>query len=483
MVGVSSLRSASAVWLNTSKSEILPLCHGVVLVVVALRAGLVKPIHTCMVVFTRRRPRPPDALRRRCPPRRWSWCCDGTRWPIESRRQLPAANRPTCARSRWRRQGPRPSGHQPLPHGQMVGADQPRSLGIRVAGKSNHIDAQCHQSLRDAAPHPVPPTTLHPLALRETTTTPRGGGKPTTASQVRRSSTPPGAGVGCETPETFGQMLVDASHVVFRQRRPRPVRLVVAPSLIQASKMPIFVRSAPPHGKPAACAAPPANTIDQHRTHAVARNDGRTHGVLPTSVSSPSRGIGAMAGKATGRQNGLHVPHKIGCLDGQHHAEQHHDVSILTLCANHDDFPEDDAMLPPGSTIVLATDAWRPQISGVTHLGVGLGGAGNTWLSDRSALPGRFSSHVALAPLPEIRLAPWPFSAVNRRLNAWSRTLYTLPPRDHRDCDPPLVRASQGPVHHVHHTKLAEYARAMRQTTLRVGYGLLKKFHGPASAP
>ena len=33
-----------------------------------------------------------------------------------------------------------------------------------------------------------------------------------------------------------------------------------------------------------------------------------------------------------------------------------------------------------------------------------------------------------------------------------------------------------------YHTKLAEYAKAYAKLPLRVGYGLLKKFHGPASA-
>ena len=54
MVGVSSLRSASAVWLNTSKSaKYSRWVMGSYLWSWHCAQDAVKPIHTCMVVFTR----------------------------------------------------------------------------------------------------------------------------------------------------------------------------------------------------------------------------------------------------------------------------------------------------------------------------------------------------------------------------------------------------------------------------------------------
>lgn len=141
-------------------------------------------------------------------------------------------------------------------------------------------------------------------------------------------------------------------------------------------------------------------------------------------------------------------------------------------------------MLLPGSTIVLATDAWRPQISGVVR----------TWESVLGVLQARGYQTEVLCPAnhgrtwplpryPEIRLAPWPFSAVNRRLDA------LRPDAIHIATEGPIGVATRRwclrhnvPFTTSYHTKLAEYAKAYTKLPLRLGYALLKKFHGPASA-
>ena len=160
------------------------------------------------------------------------------------------------------------------------------------------------------------------------------------------------------------------------------------------------------------------------------------------------------------------------------------DASIWRLRANHDAFPEDGGMLTSGSTIVLATDAWRPQVSGVVR----------TWESVLSVLEGRGYQTEVLCPTdhrrtiplpryPEIRLAPWPFGAVAKRLDA------LRPNAVHIATEGPIGIATRRwclrrgvPFTTSYHTKLAEYAQAYTKLPLRMGYGLLKKFHGPASA-
>ena len=141
-------------------------------------------------------------------------------------------------------------------------------------------------------------------------------------------------------------------------------------------------------------------------------------------------------------------------------------------------------MLPPGSTIVLATDAWRPQISGVVRTWESVLGVLETRGYQTEVLcPADFRRTWPLPRYPEIRLAPWPFAAVNRRLNALQ------PDAVHIATEGPIGIATRRwcvrhkvPFTTSYHTKLAEYAKAYAKLPLRVGYGLLKKFHGPASA-
>ena len=141
-------------------------------------------------------------------------------------------------------------------------------------------------------------------------------------------------------------------------------------------------------------------------------------------------------------------------------------------------------MLSPGSTIVLATDAWRPQISGVVRTWESvLGVLESRGYDTRVLCPADFRRTWPLPRYPEIRLAPWPFAAVNRRLNA------LRPDAVHIATEGPIGIATRRwcvrhkvPFTTSYHTKLAEYAKAYTKLPLRLGYGLLKKFHGPASA-
>ena len=178
------------------------------------------------------------------------------------------------------------------------------------------------------------------------------------------------------------------------------------------------------------------------------------------------------------------VLNNIKALIRQTHAQKQRSGTSLPLFAENKAFPEDALMLQPGSTLVLATDAWKPQISGVVR----------TWESVLDVLHTRGYHTEVLCPAdhprtwplpryPEIRLAPWPFAVVNRRLDA------LRPDAVHIATEGPIGIAtrrwclrSQVPFTTSYHTKFAEYAKAYTKLPLRLGYGFLKKIHGPASA-
>ncbi len=131
-----------------------------------------------------------------------------------------------------------------------------------------------------------------------------------------------------------------------------------------------------------------------------------------------------------------------------------------------------------GLKIVIATDAWKPQLNGVVRtldtLGQILTGLGNEVLY---ITPNDFKS-VPMPSYPEIRLSLMPNRKVAQMINEFQ------PDAIHIATEGPLGRAARRfckrrgyPFTTSFHTRFAEYANERWKAPVSWGYAVLKDFH------
>ena len=144
--------------------------------------------------------------------------------------------------------------------------------------------------------------------------------------------------------------------------------------------------------------------------------------------------------------------------------------------------PKQKFSMPDGQAenlkIIVATDAWKPQINGVVRtldtLGQILSGLGN---EVRYITPNEFKS-VPLPSYPEIRLSLLPNRRVAKIINEFK------PDAIHIATEGPIGRAARRfckrrgyPYTTSFHTRFAEYAAERWAFPISWGYGILKDFH------
>lgn len=144
--------------------------------------------------------------------------------------------------------------------------------------------------------------------------------------------------------------------------------------------------------------------------------------------------------------------------------------------------PRQKFTMPDGQTenlkIIVATDAWKPQLNGVVRtldtLGQILTAHGN---EVRYITPNEFKS-VPLPSYPEIRLSLLPNRRVAKIINEFK------PDAIHIATEGPLGRAARRfckrrryPFTTSFHTRFAEYAAERWAVPISWGYGILKDFH------
>ena len=131
-----------------------------------------------------------------------------------------------------------------------------------------------------------------------------------------------------------------------------------------------------------------------------------------------------------------------------------------------------------GLKIIIATDAWKPQLNGVVRtldtLGRILTKFGNEVLY---ITPNEFKS-VPLPSYPEIRLSVMPNRKVAKMINEFQ------PDAIHIATEGPIGRAARRfckrrgyPYTTSFHTRFAEYANERWKVPINWGYGILKDFH------
>lgn len=149
-------------------------------------------------------------------------------------------------------------------------------------------------------------------------------------------------------------------------------------------------------------------------------------------------------------------------------------VGRLTRAKPQFDMPSVDG----GLKIVIATDAWKPQLNGVVRtldtLGKILTEFGNTV---HYITPNDFKS-VPLPSYPEIRLSIMPNRKVAKAINEFQ------PDAIHIATEGPIGRAARRfckrrgyPFTTSFHTRFAEYANERWKVPTKWGYGILKDFH------
>ncbi|NOX82503.1 MAG: glycosyltransferase family 1 protein [Alphaproteobacteria bacterium] len=131
-----------------------------------------------------------------------------------------------------------------------------------------------------------------------------------------------------------------------------------------------------------------------------------------------------------------------------------------------------------GLRVVIATDAWKPQLNGVVRtldtLGEILRGFGNEVLY---VTPNDFKS-IPLPSYPEIRLSLLPNRKVAKMINEFQ------PDAVHIATEGPIGRATRRfckrrgyPFTTSFHTRFAEYANERWNVPIQWGYAILKDFH------
>ena len=148
--------------------------------------------------------------------------------------------------------------------------------------------------------------------------------------------------------------------------------------------------------------------------------------------------------------------------------------------------PKQKFQMPNGRSglkIVIATDAWKPQVNGVVRtldtLGQILTGFGNEVLY---VTPNEFRS-VPMPSYPEIRLSILPNRKVAKMLNEFK------PDAIHIATEGPIGRAARRfckrrryPFTTSFHTRFAEYAAERWAVPISWGYAVLKDFHKDGEA-
>lgn len=149
-------------------------------------------------------------------------------------------------------------------------------------------------------------------------------------------------------------------------------------------------------------------------------------------------------------------------------------VGRLTRARQKFAMPNDD----DGLKIVVATDAWKPQVNGVVRsletLGDILTGFGNEVLY---ITPNDFKS-IPMPSYPEIRLSLLPNRKVAKLINKFQ------PDAIHIATEGPIGRAARRfcqrrryPFTTSFHTRFAEYAHERWKLPISWGYGVLRDFH------
>ena len=149
-------------------------------------------------------------------------------------------------------------------------------------------------------------------------------------------------------------------------------------------------------------------------------------------------------------------------------------VGRLTKARKRFDMPNGES----GLKIVIATDAWKPQLNGVVRtldtLGRILTDFGNEVLY---ITPNEFKS-VPLPSYPEIRLSLMPNRKVAKTINDFK------PDAIHIATEGPIGRAARRfckrrgyPFTTSFHTRFAEYANERWKVPTKWGYAILKDFH------
>ena len=148
--------------------------------------------------------------------------------------------------------------------------------------------------------------------------------------------------------------------------------------------------------------------------------------------------------------------------------------------------PKQKFQMPNGRSglkVVIATDAWKPQVNGVVRtldtLGQILTGFGNEVLY---VTPNDFKS-VPMPSYPEIRLSLFPNRKVAQKLNDFK------PDAIHIATEGPIGRAARRfckrrryPYTTSFHTRFPEYAAERWSVPINWGYAILKDFHKDGEA-
>jgi glycosyltransferase involved in cell wall biosynthesis len=132
--------------------------------------------------------------------------------------------------------------------------------------------------------------------------------------------------------------------------------------------------------------------------------------------------------------------------------------------------------------LALVTDAWAPQVNGVVRT-LQRTKAELERLGHRVEItsPDQFRS-IPCPTYPEIRLALWPARKLTRQLDALK------PDAIHIATEGPLGRAARAwclkrrlPFTTAYHTKFPEYVAARFSVPLAWTYGIMRRFHAPAT--
>ncbi|MFZ5789715.1 MAG: glycosyltransferase family 4 protein [Pseudomonadota bacterium] len=132
--------------------------------------------------------------------------------------------------------------------------------------------------------------------------------------------------------------------------------------------------------------------------------------------------------------------------------------------------------------ILIATDAWQPQINGVVRT---LGRVAGELRAQGHAVevigPDRFRT-LPCPTYPEIRLALFPGRRIGREIEAFK------PDAIHISTEGPVGRAARAwclkhgrPFTTAYHTKFPEYVRARLAVPLAWSYAAMRRFHAPST--
>ncbi|HXW20354.1 MAG TPA: glycosyltransferase family 1 protein [Roseiarcus sp.] len=133
--------------------------------------------------------------------------------------------------------------------------------------------------------------------------------------------------------------------------------------------------------------------------------------------------------------------------------------------------------------ILIATDAWRPQVNGVVHSLEQMSAAARSQGAECEFLTPHGFASLPLPTYPDIRLAIVGSRAAGRRIEELA------PDHIHIATEGPIglaarryCRVNGRPFTTSYHTRFPEYIRARWPVPLGATYAFLRWFHGPAAA-